>query len=553
MKLFQNKTSLFATLILSAGLAACSAPGGDSEPSDDNGDGDGDTGDGDGDTTIPEDVPHAGLEVCDSSSSGPPTLRRLTSREFENTLNGVFPELTGKWSSSFSVDPISHYGFDNQNSKLVVSNQVAGNIDASAASVKAAVEADLATLLPCSASSADRACAGEFLAKYGRRLFRRPVSADEEAVYLGFFDEALSKSDFTQAIGWLTRALINSPATVYRSEVGVVDGDVRRLTQHEVATELAYLFTGNPPSDELLALADSGALVGDELLSQAQTLLATAGGREQLHRFFEAVLGYGAVSSLDKTNIPEFVGLRDEMRDETRRFIEAVVIDGGGGLGDLLTNNSTYPSTELAAFYGLPAPASDGAAVQRTDGIGVLAQGSVLASKSGPDSSSPTKRGLLVFESLLCGPELEVPPDVPEISVPEVGIVTTRQRYEEVHAVGPCASCHENFDPIGFGFEHFDEAGRYRADEGGLEIDASGAIKEPEVAFDGQPGLANALASLERAHACVSGQVKAFAYGTEQSCLGEAKRPEFLSGSIGFSDYASSLASEPHFTTRTLK
>ena len=37
----------------------------------------------------------------------------------------------------------------------------------------------------------------------------------------------------------------------------------------------------------------------------------------------------------------------------------------------------------------------------------------------------------------------------------------------------------------GFGFEHFDEAGRYRADENGLPLDTSGQV----VAMDGTPAF----------------------------------------------------------------
>ena len=37
-----------------------------------------------------------------------------------------------------------------------------------------------------------------------------------------------------------------------------------------------------------------------------------------------------------------------------------------------------------------------------------------------------------------------------------------------------CAGCHELMDPIGLAFENFDAIGAYRAQENGVEIDASG-------------------------------------------------------------------------------
>ncbi len=499
-----------------------------------------------------EPVEGGGVELCSGSQAGEPLLRRLTTREFEATLSDVFPQVVGSWSSSFSSDPISHYGYDNAAERLVVSKQKAAEIDTTAASVANAVVAALGELLPCSASTADRACAETFLDQYGKRLFRRPLAADEKEKLLTFFDEASSKTSFAEGIGWLTRALVHSPHTVYRSEIGALAGGERTLSQHEVAAALSYTFGGTTPSDELLARADAGELGSPEVLVQvARDLMGTPRGRENLHYLFGAWLGYPRVTTMTKANVPEFDALRADMREETRRFLELVVIDGGGGLHELLTSTVTTPTQALAQFYGFPAPAEDYQSVERpeTAGVGVLAQGSVLASRALPDGSSPTKRGLLVMENFLCRQRPEVPANVPLLPEPATGQVTTRQRYEEVHSSGACKNCHQQFDPIGFGFEHFDEVGRYRADEGGLPIDATGEVPG-SFTFDGQPELAQLLAQEEEMQACVSARMKAFAFGTESACLGETERAAFMSGAIGFIDYIASLAAEPHFARR---
>lgn len=493
-----------------------------------------------------------GEAVCASSQPGDPLLRRLTVREFEATLAEAFPEVAGSWTSSLSSDPISHYGYDNAAERLLVSKQKAREIDGTAASLASAVSDAVTQLLPCAASSPDRACAEAFLDKYGKRLFRRPLQATDKGKLLGFFDEALAKTDFAEAIGWLTRALVHSPHTVYRSEIGVLADGERKLTQHEVASALAYTFGGGPPSDALLARADAGELSSPEVLVQvARDLIATPKGRENLHHLFGSWLGYSRVTSLTKTNVPGFDAVRADMREETRRFIELVVFDNGGGLVELLTSPVTTPSQALAQFYGFPAPSADFQSIERpeTGGIGILAQGSVLATMASPDGSSPTKRGLLVMENFLCRTPPEVPADVPLLPEPQVGQVTTRQRYEEVHSVGGCKNCHRMFDPIGFGFEHFDEVGRYRADEGGLTIDASGEVPG-SFTFSGQRELAELLALEEEMQTCVSARVKAYAFGTEGACLGETQRVAFMNGAIGFVDYIASLAAEPHFVRR---
>lgn len=494
--------------------------------------------------------------VCESSVVGPALMKRLTARELEATLRATFPEAASAFTSSLSPDPVSHLGFDNEAAKLLVTNQVAREIDATAQSLADAVSGDaLASLLPCSQTAPDRACAGEFLSKYGKRLFRRPLASSETEAYLGFFDDALAKTGFAAAIGWVTKALVHAPATLYRSEVGASDGTARRLSQYEVASELAFTFTGKGPSDDLLARADEGTLSSPEVLvAVAKELLQTPEGIRILQRFFEGALEYGRVTSLTKSSVPDFPELRVQMLEETRRFVEAIVVEQGGGLKELLTSPTTYPTSSLAAHYGIPTPPSDYAQVERPSGLGLLAQGSILSTEASATGSSPTQRGLLVFEKLLCNTPPPVPADVPELPEPVDGVRTTRQRYEEDHAAGTCGNCHQAFDPIGFGFEHFDEAGRFRSDEFGLPIDSSGSVPgtSPLVEFQDLDGLALALAEMPEVYDCVTGQLKAYAFGMEEACLAESRRQDFASGAIGLLDYLASVAGEPHFVARRL-
>ncbi len=538
-----------AAALCIAGAAALGCSAGDGTEDDSDGPGVADCGEGQVCTA---------QSLCAASVSGAPVLRRLTARELNASLNDVFPSLAGGWTFSFSADPVSHWGFDNESARLVVSKQTARELDATASSLAAAVSgAGLAGILPCATATPDRACAGEFVARFGKLLFRRPLAADESERYLAFFDEAAAKTDFGAAIGWVTRALVMAPATLYRRELGVTGESTRQLDQYEIATALAYTFAGTGPNENLLGMADRGELSSpDTLASLAQQLIESPQGKEHLHRFFEAFLEYSRVTTVTRDEA-SFTTLAPDMRQETRTFLEAVVF-AGGGVRELLTSNQTFPSVALAGYYGMPAPAADYGAVTRPagQGIGVLAQGSVLSTEAQPGWSSPTQRGLLVFERFLCREAPTVPPDVPPIPEVASGEVTTRQRYEQLHASGgTCQTCHREFDPIGFGFERFDQVGRFRDSENGLAIDASGSIPrtDPGVAFANQEELASGLADLPDVHLCVSSQVKTYAFGTEDACLGEGRRQEFVDGAIGFVQYLASLAAEPHFTSRRLQ
>jgi hypothetical protein len=160
-----------------------------------------------------------------------------------------------------------------------------------------------------------------------------------------------------------------------------------------------------------------------------------------------------------------------------------------------------------------------------------------------------------VFERLLCGERPTVPKDVPTLVAASPGVKTTRQRYEEQHmaAGGDCRGCHRLFDPLGFGFEHYDEAGRYREQEMGLPIDSSGSFTggSAELAtFSGLDELAKKLAAQQKVGLCSSGYVNAFAFANRVACLGETRRQDFVTGKLGFIDYYASLAAEPSLTRR---
>jgi hypothetical protein len=531
--------------------------------------GTGTAGSGAGTGTAGSGNPNFTLE-CSGPQLGRPFLRLMTSQELTSTLSDVFPEVKTMWTASLPANTISAHGFDNDGSAQVGA-QLAGSIrDAGLALATALVGTPLATVLPCSTSAANHACAETFLNKYGQRLFRRPITTAEHDRYLAFFDASMGKSDFKTALKWMTVALIQSPNTLYRSEVGTDSGGgMRQLSAYEIATELAYTYTGSTPSDSLLAMAGSGSL-GDPT-TVAKSMIATDTGKEMLQRFFEQYLGYSAVTSMAKPNISTFASVSGDMIQETHSFFDQIVFQGGGGLKSLLTATSTNPSKALATYYGtgnaytggFPSPSSDYASVTRPTGLGIgmLAQGSFLATHASADTSSPTKRGLFVYYKLFCSPHLSPPPNVPQLDTTSVmtGINTTRDRYEKLHeltmgATGTCAYCHKAFDPIGFGFEHFDEGGRYRAKESTFDINSAASTMAPDgttINFTGEEDLMTAVANQPVIHQCLSAYLAAYAYGSDEACLGASQVTGLQSGSIGIAEAFARLAAEPHFTQRS--
>ncbi|HYP76946.1 MAG TPA: DUF1588 domain-containing protein, partial [Polyangiaceae bacterium] len=515
----RHARALFGSAALLLGSVACSAGGAADSPAR-GGDGSGGNASGGasgnsanagtGDTSsgaAPSSIGIATLlKSCGTSALGQPLLRRLTRGELQRTLDDIFPQLKGKWTVSIA-DAESSLGFDNDPAVLTMGGQVAGKLLDTASALATALVADdtLPQVLPCAASTPNHACAQTFLDQFGRRLFRRPLTQADRDRYLSFFDARLAASDFKSALRWMTVGLIQSPHAIYRREVGTLSGSEYELSQHEIAAELAYMYTGTTPSAELLAQADAKQLDSPEhLTSIAGQLLATPAGQETLQRFFKAWLSYDQLPG-SLPNVSGFSAVAPDMVRETQTFIQQVVLAGRGGPRELLTAPYTTPSQALSTFYGLPAPSADYAKVDRPEGhgIGVLAQGSVIAAHSHETASSPTLRGLLVFERLLCGQRPQVPANVPTLVAATPGVKTTRQRYEEQHmaAGSGCPTCHKLFDPLGFGFEHYDEAGRYRDQEVGLPINSASSLSDGNTqlfTFSGLDELAKGLSEQQR-------------------------------------------------------
>src|SRR4029077_7666267 len=110
------------------------------------------------------------------------------------------------------------------------------------------------------------------------------------------------------------------------------------------------------------------------------------------------------------------------------------------------------------------------------------------------------------------------------------------------------------FDPIGFGFEHFDEGGRYRAKEKTFDINSADSITAPDnstLMFTGEQDLMNKVAAQPIIHQCLSADLAAYSFGSDEACLGAGQVTALQSGSIGIAEAFARLTSEPHFTQRS--
>lgn len=505
---------------------------------------------------------------CNEVKSGAPVLRRLSAVELESSLRDIFPEISGQWTGvRLGTDPTSKLGFTNDAEALQVGQQTAKELLSTAEDVANLVtaEATLANTLPCSTTQPGPACAAEFVDKVGYRLFRRPVTEEEKSEFLALHASVSGQSDFRRGLKWMLVSMIQSPFAFYRSEIGTFNGERYELSQYELATSLAYNYTGTTPTPELLDKAARGELSSPEaLVEQARALLLSPRGREAMNRFLQQWISYGKVNGIAKEKIQDFATVGPLLMQETRLFLEDIIYTQQAGVRELLTAPYTFLNGKLSAEYyrygNLPQQ-SDWQRVDRPPewGVGLIAQGSLLAGNSHMNSSSPTHRGLLVFKRFLCGDVPPPPQNVPIISEPQPGRVTTRERYEKQHIADPsCSSCHQNFDPSGFALEHFDEGGRYRVDEDGLAINDAGYIWVVTGAgveqrpVQGVTGLAETLASSPEVTACISKLAATYTYGgaVGSQCAVHEVEQGLQNGDYGILEYFARLAGTEHMRYR---
>jgi hypothetical protein len=316
-------------------------------------------------------------------------------------------------------------------------------------------------------------------------------------------------------VNLLVRSVLQDPEFLYRIEVGTPTGvaGIAALDSHEIAARLSYLVWGSAPDEALRSEADSGTLVNAaDRRREAERLLGDDRARSQLDRFHSMWLGYRA--------IPHPQTLTTLFQSETNALIERVVFDDRRDYLDLFTFGETYVEATLAAQYGLPPPASGSAWVPYGDSgrAGILSHGSVLAAFSKFSDTSPTQRGIFVLNRLMCQ-KVPRPPANVDVDQPPGGDGSALCKYDRyaAHRQGSCADCHGRMDPIGFGLEAYDVAGRRREHDDGLPecaIEGKGSV--PGLGdFSGPGELARLLVDAGALDECALRQYVTFATGHE--------------------------------------
>lgn len=391
----------------------------------------------------------------------------------------------------------------------------------------ASVERDSTRLIPC-AATAPRAtplpdsCIQEFVGDIAHRAFRRPPTSSELTGLRALFDQGQADAGgFEGGVKLVLSALLQAPSFLYLREVGEPVGSGRHaLTSLEMGSSLAFLVTGGPPDAELLEAAERGTLVDPAVrAAQARRLLAKSDTRHHFRRFVLEWLEVDQLAEIGKDAdlAPRFEKLKPHMLDETRAFVDEVMVHEGASIRALLSAGFASVDPKMARYYGLDAYGPR-VSLKNSSRFGILQQASFLAAHAHEDITSPVKRGDFVMRKLLCT-TLPRPQELNiEVTIPApTPTQTTRERFTDHVTNTSCQACHAQIDPLGYTFENFDAAGHERTEQNGKAIVTRAAVELDGERYDfgDSTELTRWLAQNPTTHACFARH--AFRYFSAQS------------------------------------
>jgi mono/diheme cytochrome c family protein len=344
----------------------------------------------------------------------------------------------------------------------------------------------------------ETACATKILSRTARRAYRRPATSAELKTLLEFFNRGRrTGASFDAGIQLALERVLVDPGfllRVYR------ESPTHRLSDLEVASRLSFFLWSSIPDDRLLDLAERTQLTAPATLErEVRRMLADPRSEAALVDGFAAQwlnLRRLADVVVDPDRYPTYDdSLLQAFEQETKLFVASTLREDRS-VTTLLDADYTFVNERLARHYEIPDVYGSRfrkvALPSHEQRGGLLTHGSVLATTSYPDRTSPVLRGKFLLNNILGLPTPPPPPGVDtnlaEIK-PDAPPQTIRERLAQHRTNPSCASCHSVIDPLGFALEQFDAIGAWRtADESGKPVDARATTLDGAT-LDGVAGL----------------------------------------------------------------
>ncbi|GAB1256377.1 hypothetical protein NBRC116494_08790 [Aurantivibrio plasticivorans] len=495
--------------------------------------------------------------------------RRITETQYRNSIAAIFGndiEINGLFEPEQRLELLLALGSSDLSISSAGFNQYF-NMARGVAShfVNSENREHYFSCVPSNAKAADEKCASEVLSKYGKALFRRPLTEAELAPRLELANAGATQAkDFYRGMELAMIGLLSAPEFLFRLEVAEPDPenpDAYRLDGYTKAARLSHLFWDVSPDAELLRAAASGELHTEKgVKKQVKRLLKSPNLEAGTRAFFSDMLHLDRYATVTKDAqlYPKFSQtVANSAKEQTLKTVVHQLIENDGDYRDLLTMRTTFMNRPLAAVYKIPFLAEDGwteyTFPKDSEQSGLLTQISLAGVFSHPGKSSPTLRGVGINEIFLCSPTPTPPANVDFSIINDTNnpnLKTSRLRLE-AHAEDPaCSGCHRMIDPLGMALERFDALAQPRLYENGELIDVT--VNFLGTSFTGSRGLGEVLYENERVHSCLVRNVYAYGVGRaptskERNGFIKEQTAEFAKKGFRFSYLLNQIATSEKF------
>lgn len=342
----------------------------------------------------------------------------------------------------------------------------------------------------------------EFCQQFAERAFRRSLNDEERQFFVE--RQFANNPDGSMATKRVLLLVLKSPRFLYP------DYDPHSLDSFDIATRISYGLWDSLPDRGLQEAAKTQQLATrEQVVAQVRRMLTDLRTRAKLAEFFHQWLKVDQIENLSKDPAlyPAFDdAIASDLRTSLDLFIDEVIWSEASDFRQLLLDSGVYLNGRLAPLYGagLPPEAPFQKIVLETGPrAGVLSHPFLMTGFAYHGTSSPIHRGVFLSRSVL-GRFLRPPPEAVAPLAPDLHPhLTTRERVVLQTSPMACQTCHAMINPLGYTLEHFDAIGRYRNEEQGKPIDATGSYLARNgqlVRFTGVRELAEFLASSEETH-----------------------------------------------------
>jgi mono/diheme cytochrome c family protein len=351
-------------------------------------------------------------------------------------------------------------------------------------------------------------CAKEIFSALARRAYRRPVTSDDIAEIMQYYDDGVKQGGFESGIRAGITGILASPFFLYRGErvpAGLKPGEKYPITDLELASKLSFFLWNSIPDGELLDVAGRNKLSDPAVLDkEVLRMLADPKSKTLASDFVFQWLEMTRLNDvIPNTDVFPYASgrldPRDSFRTELALFVDSIFRDDRSVI-DLLSAKHTYLNERLALQYGITDIKGDEfRRVELKNSVrwGLLGKGAILMAAAYPNRTSPVLRGKFILMYLLGVPPANPPPNIPPLDDKDIGstkALTVRQMMAKHRASPTCASCHAVMDPLGFALENFDATGMWRDKDrfANTPIDSAGELPDG-TKLNGPDDLRNAL------------------------------------------------------------